>query len=162
MRIRSFLPHDLARLTELTVETFGPFYEDAFRPLVGETVFTIQHGAWRDDYRVQVAGLHDPAHHRYVAVAETDDVGTVAGYVAWSVDPARDKGVVELLAVAADHRRHRAGTALCEHAFAHMRSLGARMVEIGTGGDAFHAPARSLYESLGCTPFPTTVYYREL
>ena len=23
------------------------------------------------------------------------------------------------------------------------------MVEIGTGGDAFHAPARALYESLG-------------
>jgi hypothetical protein len=37
MLIRSFEQHDLARLTELTeltIETFGPFYEDSFRPLV--------------------------------------------------------------------------------------------------------------------------------
>ena len=60
MRIRSFLQHDLDRLTELTIETFGPFYEESFRPLVGEIVFANQHGKWRDDYVKQVAVLHDP------------------------------------------------------------------------------------------------------
>ncbi|MEW1861974.1 hypothetical protein AB0399_16635 [Streptomyces sp. NPDC088194] len=35
MRIRAFTPHDLAPLTELTIATFRPFYEDSFRPLVG-------------------------------------------------------------------------------------------------------------------------------
>jgi hypothetical protein len=55
MRIRSFVQHDLARLTELTIETFRPFYEDSFRPLMGEVVFANQHGNWRDDYRKQVA-----------------------------------------------------------------------------------------------------------
>ncbi|PZG21751.1 GNAT family N-acetyltransferase [Nonomuraea aridisoli] len=160
MHIRPFVPDDLARLTELTIETFRPFYEDYFRPLVGAVVFANQHGDWRGDYGRQVAELHDPHRHRYVAVAEIAD--TIAGYVAWSVDPDRHSGVVTLLAVSDRHRRHHVGTALCEHSFADMRARGAEVVEIGTGGDPFHAPARALYESLGCTPLPVTVYYRRL
>ena len=51
---------------------------------------------------------------------------------------------------------------MCEHAFGEMRALGAEVVEIGTGADPFHAPARALYERLGCTQLPIAVYYREL
>ncbi|MEV1002399.1 GNAT family N-acetyltransferase [Nonomuraea sp. NPDC050202] len=160
MRIRSFVQHDLARLVDLTIETFGPFYEDHFRPLVGDVIFANQHGAWRDDYREQVAGLHDPAAHKHVSVAEAGHA--IAGYVAWSVDTARGNGVISHLAVAAGHRRHGTGAALCEHAFAGMRALGAEVVEIGTGGDPFHAPARALYEKLGCTAVPVVFYYRQL
>ncbi|SEG93227.1 Acetyltransferase (GNAT) family protein [Actinacidiphila yanglinensis] len=160
MLIRAFDQHDLAPLTALTIDTCRPFYEDSFRPLVGETVFAVQHGNWRDDYRRQVAALHEPERHAYVAVAEAEDA--IAGYVAWSVEPDRGKGEVTILAVSTRHRRHRVGTALCEHAFAQMRALGAEVVEIGTGGDRFHAPARALYEALGCTPVPLTVYFREL
>ena len=76
--------------------------------------------------------------------------------------PARRNASLSHLAVAAGHRRHHAGTALCEHAFGEMRALGAEVVEIGTGADPFHAPARALYERLGCTQLPIAVYYREL
>lgn len=160
MLIRPFAPHDLARLTELTIETFQPFYEDSFRPLMGEIIFANQHGGWREDYRQQVASLHDPGEHRYVAVAENG--GAVVGYVAWSTDPARRNGSITILAVAAGYRRHQAATALCEHAFGAMRGLGAEVAVIGTGGDPFHAPARALYETLGCTQLPVAVYYRQL
>ncbi|MGW0889644.1 GNAT family N-acetyltransferase [Saccharopolyspora sp. NPDC002578] len=160
MLIRAFARDDLATLTELTINTFRPFYEDVFRPLVGEVVFANQHGDWREDYRKQVAELHAPQRHTYVAVAELG--GAVTGYVAWSVDPARRSGTVTLLAISAEHRRQGVGTALCEHAFDAMRALGAEVVEIGTGGDPFHAPARSLYERLGCVPLPVTAYYRRL
>ena len=160
MLIRPFVQHDQERLTELTIATFQPFYEDSFRPLVGETVFANQHGAWREDYRKQVAELHDPGQHQYVAVAE---IGSdIAGYVAWTVDPDRRNGTIVILAVATGHRREHLGTGLCEHAFGEMRKLGAQVVEIGTGGDAFHAPARALYESLGCAQLPVAVYYRQL
>ncbi|MFJ4689105.1 GNAT family N-acetyltransferase [Streptomyces sp. NPDC088789] len=160
MVIRPFVQQDLTPLIELTIETFRPFYEDFFRTLVGEVVFANQHGNWRDDYREQVAGLHVPEQHAYVAVAEAEE--GIAGYVAWSVDPARRNGSVTILAVSATHRRHHVGTALCEHAFDKMRTLGAEVVEISTGGDPFHAPARALYEGLGCIPLPVTVYYRQL
>lgn len=160
MHIRPFAQHDLARLTELTIETFGPFYTDSFRPLVGEVVFANQHGNWRDDYRIQVAGLHDPGQHKYIAVAETDCM--IVGYVAWSADPVRHNGSVTMLAVSAGHRRNHTGTALCEHAFGQLRALGAEVVVISTGGDPFHAPARAVYERLGCTKLPVAVYYRQL
>ena len=160
MFIRPFARRDLARLTELTIETFGPFYEDSFRPLVGEVIFANQHGNWRDDYRIQVAELHDPGQQKYIAVAETD--GVIVGYVAWSADLARRNGVVTMLAVSAAHRRNHTGTALCEHAFGQLRALGAEVVMISTGGDPFHAPARALYERLGCTKLPVAAYYRQL
>ncbi|MDG9688696.1 GNAT family N-acetyltransferase [Streptomyces mutabilis] len=160
MLIRAFHRHDLVPLTELTIDTFRPFYEESFRPLVGEVVFANQHGDWREDYRRQVAGLHAPERHAHVAVAEAED--GLAGYVAWTVAPERRNGSITLLAVRARHRRNHVGTALCEHAFQEMRALGAEVVEIGTGGDPFHAPARALYEALGCTPLPVTVYYRRL
>ena len=160
MHIRSFGHNDLERLIELTIETFGPFYEDSFRPLVGEAIFTRQHGNWREDYRTLLTGLHDPQQHKYVAVAEAD--GEITGYVGWDIDPSREHGRVEILAVADSHRRDHLGTALCEHAFDHMRAHGAVYVAIGTGGDWFHTPARALYESLGCIKLPTAVYFRQL
>ncbi|MFF3495782.1 GNAT family N-acetyltransferase [Streptomyces sp. NPDC002795] len=160
MRIRAFAHDDLAPLTDLTIDTFRPFFEDVFRPLMGEVIFTVQHGSWRDDYRRQVAELHAPERHAYVDVAEV--AGGIAGYVAWAVDPDRQHGEVALLAVAHQHRRHHVGAALCEHAFERMRLLGAEIVEIATGGDTFHAPARELYEQLGCTANPVAVYFRQL
>jgi ribosomal protein S18 acetylase RimI-like enzyme len=162
VNIRPYHPCDLTALTELTIATFGPFYENHFRPLVGEAIFHHQHGRWADDYRAQVPALHDPAANKQVAVAETSD-GAIIGYVAWTVDPARRHGDVVLLAVAAAHRRDRIGTALCEHAFEDMAEKDVEVVTIGTGGtDSFHAPARALYESMGCVPVHVAVYFKQL
>ena len=54
------------------------------------------------------------------------------------------------------------GRRLCEHAIGHMRTGGVEVVEIGTGGDPFHAPARALYEALGFIPIPTAAYLRAI
>jgi ribosomal protein S18 acetylase RimI-like enzyme len=162
MNIRPYHSRDLNALAELTIATFGPFYEEYFRPLVGEAVFHHQHGRWADDYRTQIPTLHDPAGNEQVAVAENGD-GAIVGYVAWKVDPARCHGDVVILAVAAAHRRDHIGTALCEHAFAEMSRRDVEVVTIGTGGtDSFHAPARALYESLGCVPVHVAVYFKQL
>lgn len=160
MHIRPFQPDDLPRLIDLTIETFGPFYEDSFRPAVGELVFSHQHGSWRDDYRAQVPALHDPNNGKLVAVADIG--GTVVGYVAWNVDESGKHGEIFILTVSADNRRHHTGTYLCEHALANMKAGGVEVVALGTGGDPFHAPARSLYESLGFTPFPGVYYFKAI
>ena len=162
MRIRTYHPRDLDALIGLTIATFGPFFEDHFRPQFGETIFQHQHGRWADDYRVQVPALHEPAANKHVAIAESDD-GTILGYVAWMVDPDRRHGQVVILAVEASHRRERVGTALCQHAFEDMAQRNVDVVVIGTGGqDSFHAPARALYESLGCVPVHVAHYFKEL
>ena len=162
MNIRPYHSRDLNDLTELTIATFGPFYQNHFRPLVGEAIFHHQHGRWADDYRTQVPALHDPAANTQVAVAETSD-RAIAGYIAWKIDPVRRHGDIVILAVAAPHRRDHIGTALCEHAFADMTEKDVEVVTIGTGGtDLFHAPARALYESLGCVPVHAAIYFKQL
>jgi ribosomal protein S18 acetylase RimI-like enzyme len=162
VNIRSYHSRDLNALTELTIATFGPFYENHFRPLFGEVIFRHQHGRWADDYRAQVPALHDPAAGKHVAVAETSD-RAIAGYVAWTVDLAKRHGEVVILAVAEAHRRHHIGTALCEYAFDDMTRKDVEVVTIGTGGtDSFHAPARALYESIGCVPAHVAVYFKQL
>lgn len=48
------------------------------------------------------------------------------------------------------------------HAMEQMRRNGRWFVELGTGGDAFHAPARRLYEQLGFHAVPLVAYMRRL
>lgn len=160
MNLRSYNPSDLARLIDLTIKTFGPFYEESFRSIVGDTIYVHQHGTWREDYRQEVAKLHEPEQNKYVVVA--DDAGTVVGYAAWYTEPARRHGGIDILAVESGYRRRGVGRRLCEHAMTDMEDRGVEVVEVRTGGDAFHAPARALYESLGYARLPTAVYFKEL
>jgi predicted N-acetyltransferase YhbS len=142
MLIRSFDESDRARLTELTIETFRPIFEDVYPALLGEVIVANQWGNWREDYHTELAGLHDPQAHKFVAVAEVD--GAIAGYTGWRVDPDTKYACLAIMAGAPGPRRSHVGAALCEHAFAQMRALGAEMVEIRTGGDDFHASAQDL------------------
>ena len=47
MQIRSFRSTDLSTLVDITIEVFGPFYEESFRAMVPPDVFTHQHGSWK-------------------------------------------------------------------------------------------------------------------
>jgi ribosomal protein S18 acetylase RimI-like enzyme len=160
VHFRSSTSRDFSSLLDLTLKVFEPFYEESFRPLLGETVYTVQHGSWRSDYRRELQALLEPAPGRGFLVAEDD--GVPLGYIAWRTDAVRGHGEITLLAVDAEHRGHGIARALCEQALDQMRQSGARIVEVSTGGDGFHAPARSLYEELGCTSIPVAVYFKEL
>lgn len=124
---------------------------------LGEQVFRHQHGRWIDDYRDELPILHAPEAGRHAAVAALED-GTIAGFVSWRLDAERRHGEIYLLAVSPRRRRQGTGLRLCQHAIAHMRAGEVEVVQIGTGGDPFHAPARALYERLGLTPVPVAVY----
>lgn len=161
MGIRPFADADLPALIDLTIETFRPFFEGHTRSLYGEQLFAVHHGQWEQDYRDELPGLHDPAARRWVAVAEVGE--DIAGFVAWSSAGRRDHGRIDLLAVAEPYRRGQVGTQLCRHALDAMQADGVEVVELGTGGeDAFHAPARGLYESLGFIKVPIAGYITKL
>ncbi|WBB79812.1 GNAT family N-acetyltransferase [Micromonospora sp. WMMD882] len=147
-------------LLELTIATFGPFYEDSFRSIVGDAIMVNQHGTWREDYREMWLGLHDPQSNKHVVIAEDGD--TLLGFAAWQTNPDKHSGEIDLIAVAADQRRHHVGTALCAHAFEAMKRAGVEVVSIGTGGDQFHDAARAFYDSLGMTAMPLVHYYMAL
>lgn len=160
MHLRTYRDDDFDRLLALTIDVFGPFYEVTFRSIVGDNVFVHQHGGWREDYRAELTGLHAPDRDKHVVVAEIED--RIVGFSAWTVTRSKRHGDVDFVAVENEYRRHSVAQALCEHVFDAMRQDGVDVVAIGTGGDPFHAPARAFYESLGMTPLPVTVYFKEL
>jgi ribosomal protein S18 acetylase RimI-like enzyme len=160
MFLRSFVESDLQTLIDLTIETFRPFYEEYVHPLLGDELFRHQHGQWEQDYRDQVAAMHDPASGHHVAVAQIGP--TIAGYIAWKPGERPKSGQLEILAVSSVHRRQDVGRQLCEHAIREMKSDGIEVVEIGTGDDSFHLAARGLYESLGFTKIPIAGYLKRI
>ncbi|MHB1582122.1 MAG: GNAT family N-acetyltransferase [Acidimicrobiales bacterium] len=157
MHIRPLLVDDHPATVDLLTQTFRPFFEGYFRPLLGEQVFEHQHGRWEQDYRDELPNLHAPEVGRHAAVATLED-GTITGLVSWRFDAKPRHGEIYLLAVPAPHRRQHIGRSLCEHAIAHLRAGAVDVVQIGTGGDPFHAPARARYERLGFTQVPVAVY----
>jgi ribosomal protein S18 acetylase RimI-like enzyme len=159
MRIRPAEPRDLPALIELTIEAFRPLFEEHWPALMDPAVFVHDHGAWEEDYRTQVPGLLAPERGRFITLAEDD--GGIVGFTAWNVtgDVA---GCLELVAVRPSATRRGVGRAVCLTALEQMRARGVTVVHVGTGGDAFHAPARALYESLGFTGLPAVDYSRSL
>jgi ribosomal protein S18 acetylase RimI-like enzyme len=59
-------------------------------------------------------------------------------------------------------QRRGVGTLLCRNAVERLHVRGVAVVHIGTGGDAFHAPPRRLYESLGFRGWPVVDYTKAL
>jgi ribosomal protein S18 acetylase RimI-like enzyme len=59
-------------------------------------------------------------------------------------------------------QRRGVGTLLCRNAVERLHVRGVAVVHIGTGGDAFLAPPRRLYESLGFRGWPVVDYTKAL
>lgn len=162
MQLRTYDPSDFETVLALNIDTFGPFMAD-YREHVGDVVFTLERDDWQGTYARQIPTLHAPADGRWVVIAEDGGPGTpILGYVAWALDQETAHGTIELLAVSREHRGRHVATTLCRHAMDDLRTRGARTVDVGTGGDAFHAPARACYESLGFIAVPVVHYVREL
>jgi ribosomal protein S18 acetylase RimI-like enzyme len=162
MHLRDCRQDDLPALVDLTIAAFRPLFETALPQALDPVVFAHDHGSWQDSYRRDVPALHDPAAQRFITLAEEDERGgALLGYVGWQVHP-DGSGRLEMVAVHPDARRRGVGAALCRNVLDALRRQQVTVVHIGTGGDAFHAPARRLYESLGFTGYPVVDYTRAL
>lgn len=159
MNVRDCTSLDLPALIDLTIEAFRPLFETHLPGAVDPRVFAHDHGRWEDDYRREVPDLHNPSADRFITLAE--DAGRILGYVGWHVNPGAS-GRLEMVAVHPDARRRGVGYTVCQAALARLKDRGVTVVHIGTGGDAFHAPARRLYEGLGFAGYPVVDYTRAI
>jgi ribosomal protein S18 acetylase RimI-like enzyme len=158
MLIRNCTTSDIPALIDLTIATFRPLFTGSLIDLRPE-VTEHDHGRWEDDYRAEVPSLFAPEEDRFITLAEED--GQVLGYVGWNVTN-KTSGRLEMVAVHPDARRQGVARLLCTSVITRLQQRGVTVVHIGTGGDAFHAPARALYESLGFIPYPTVDYARAI
>jgi ribosomal protein S18 acetylase RimI-like enzyme len=158
VHIRDCTPSDIPALIDLTIETFRPLFVGPLVELRPE-VTEHDHGRWEDDYRAEVPSLLAPEEGRFITLAEEDR--KPLGYVGWNITN-QTSGRLEMVAVHPDARRRGVARALCLSVIDRLKDRDVVVVHIGTGGDAFHAPARALYESLGFIPYPTVDYARAI
>ncbi len=162
MHIRDCQQTDLPALIDLTIEAFRPLFESDLPQLLDPLVYAHDHGSWRESYRNEVPSLSDADANRFITLAEdAEHSDRPLGYVGWQVN-SDGSGRLVLVAVHPRARRQGVGSALCRAALERLKERGVTVVHVSTGGDAFHAPARRLYESLGFTGYPVMDYSRAI
>jgi len=160
LSLRPIRSEDLPELHRIRRLAFLPIFE-SFRSLVGDEIAPIAFGAAEEEQARHLDEIcaPDSGHHVLAAI----DQAEMVGFVSFSVDPAKRKGELGLNAVAPAYSGRGIGTWMYEEALVRMKALGAEVVEVGTGGDPAHAPARRAYEKAGFSrSIPGVHFYRKL
>lgn len=158
--LRPIVPGDIAGLHRIRRLAFAPIFE-SFRELVGPDIAPIAFATAEDEQARHLDEICAPAsgHHVFAVF----DGAEMVGFVSFTVDPRKRSGEIGLNAVAPDRSGRGIGAWMYEQALARMKTLGAEVVEVGTGGDAAHAPARRAYEKAGFThSIPGAHFYRKI
>ena len=159
--LNSTRPEDHETLLALASRAWEPVFASV-NDVLGADLALLLHG---EDWRTHHAGeirqiLGSDSMETWVADLDGRPVGFVTARVA---DPTRRIGEIHILGVGNPVAQHQGvGTALIRYAEAWLHEQGMAVAYIGSGGDNGHAPARSLYQSLGYRTFPSAQYYKVL
>ncbi len=156
-QIRVFDDKDLDEIVGVSLLAWEPVFA-SFRQILGPKIYSFLYPDWRESQKEGVEAFCKDRENTSVLVAELD--GKVVGFVAYQIRG--QTGEVELLAVHPDYQSLGIGTGLNKRALEEMKAAGVVLVEVGTGGDESHAPARRTYEKSGYTPLPLVRYYKRL
>ena len=161
IEIRPYEESDLETIVELSLRAWEPVFT-SLRQVLGDAIFTRLHQPdWRAAQAESVRSSCAPSAERDVFVAVAD--GRPVGFAAVLLNAFHEgMGVVDIVAVDPLYQRRGIATQLMDRSVEHMRAHGMDIAAVGTGGDAGHAPARALYESLGYTSLPGVRYLRLL
>ena len=155
--IRRFGSSDMAAVVELSLLAWEPVFA-AWEQILGPTLYPIAiYADWRKSQKEAVEKAC--SNERFSTwVAEVRE--NIVGFVTYELRGKR--GEIHMLAVHPAHQNHGVGTGLNTFALEKMKEAGVKVVELGTGGDEGHAPARRSYEKAGFTGLPLVRYYKEL
>ena len=141
---------DITPAMNLLIEAWTPIF-DGFRDQVGDELYSLFHG-WEKAKTDFVAGALLGEHG---LIAECD--GNLAGFAHWFRLPDSDCAELGDNAVSGAMRGRGIGGQMYERVFEEMRRDGCRYVQVLTGLDPAHAPARRAYEKIG---FSRSLGYR--
>lgn len=158
--VRAFAPDDLPRLQEIRRAAFAPVFA-SFRRIVGDAIYRHALSNAEAEQAQHLDALCREDSGSVMLVADLE--GDVVGFVSYVVKREARFGEIGLNAVHPDHAGQGIGTRLYQAALDRMKAQGVKAVEVGTGGDPSHAPARRAYEKAGfATAIPSVALYREL
>jgi GNAT superfamily N-acetyltransferase len=156
--IRPQLDADIAAIVAFSLRAWQPVYE-SMAGVLGPRLNRLVYPDWAAGQARAVEEVcRDENMTIWVAEAGARPAGFAA--VAFRNDP--DSAEIEMIAVDPDQQNRGIGSALLAYAFDWISAAGVKLVQLGTGGDPGHAPARHTYEKAGFTPLPLVRYYKEL
>jgi GNAT superfamily N-acetyltransferase len=134
---------------------------DSLRQVLGDTIFERLHRPGWEAVQAEAVRATCTSEERAVFVAVADD--RPVGFAAVALDAFHEgMGGVDMIAVDPAYQRRGIARRLMERSVEHLRARGMDIAVVETGGDAGHAPARALYESLGYTALPVVRYLEPL
>lgn len=145
--IRPFHKVDLPQMHDVRDAAFAPIYQ-SFRSILGDAELArIIYGNGEDEQGAHLDKicLPDSGHHVLVATNEEKVIGFCGG----SINTKSRIGTLGLNAVHPSFADCGVGTSLYEHMLRWMREQGMSAVQVSTGDDPSHAPARRAYEKVG-------------
>jgi ribosomal protein S18 acetylase RimI-like enzyme len=150
--IRAFRADDLARLQEITVQTFGGVSIDRN---IEQMLGPFGQGDWRS--RKAMAIADDCAAQPDGVFVAQDAAGRVVGFVTTRLNLLSGIGWIPNLAVDPAHQKHGLGRALLEYAIGYFRSAGMRVAKIETLDQ--NPVGQKLYPALGFVEVARQVHY---
>lgn len=153
--IRPLMTGDLEAVIDLSLLAWDPVFR-SWENILGPSIFNLLYRPnWQEAQANEVRRncLADGAES--FVLTEADEV---VGFIVLEQD--KEDGRVEMIAVHPAHQRHGHARALMKFAIDRLTEQGTRLINVGTGGDPGHAPARALYEALGFTGVPLAAYYK--
>ncbi|MBV8810492.1 MAG: GNAT family N-acetyltransferase [Acidobacteriaceae bacterium] len=158
MEIRSYTDHDWKSVLNICFLAFAPIHQ-SFQDLLGIDLFRLVYPDWKASHESYLRSLATRERDRLFVAEEN---GAVVGFIHYEMGRDSQSGKIGLNAVHPAHQRRGVGTLMYGHILDLMREMGIKYVQVGTGGDPSHAPARRAYEKFGFVPLPLVHYYKKL
>ncbi len=156
--IRDAVPEDAEACGQIAADAWAPV-RASFREQVKDDIYSLW-GDREDQKRKSVEGAVTDDRIKML-VAETE--GVIAGFITFAIRKNAvgiSYGEIANNAVAPDMGGRGIGTKQCAAAIAKMKAAGCEYLQVDTGLDDSHAPARRMYEKAGFDrKFEHVTYY---
>jgi GNAT superfamily N-acetyltransferase len=146
--VRQYVTADWATVLDICIAAFTPIHE-GFERALGRELFQLVYPDWKASNEAYLRSLCESDECERMLVAQLQ--GSVAGFIHYEVVPVHPRW-----------QRHGIASRMYERVFQILRDRGSRFVQVGTGGDAAHIPARAAYEKCGFSPNPLVHYFKKL
>lgn len=156
--IRPQLDADIAAIVAFSLRAWQPVHDSMARVL-GPRLNRLVYPDWAAG---QARAVKEVCRDENMTVWVAEVYVRPVGFVAVDFRDNPPSAEIEMIAVDPDQQNQGIGSALLDYAFGWLSAAGVKLVQLGTGGDPGHAPARHTYEKAGFTALPLVRYYKEL
>ena len=156
--IRPQLDSDIAAIVAFSLRAWQPVFESV-ASVLGPRLNRLVYPDWAAG---QARAVEEVCRDESMTVWVAEVGARPAGFVAVVFRDNPPSAEIEMIAVDPDQQNQGIGSALLDYVFDWLGAAGVTLVQLGTGGDPGHAPARHTYEKAGFTAFPLVRYYKEL